>query len=95
MLLLNIFLESTCRTVEGPDPGKSCIFPFIIDGYIFNECATSHNDDDDHVTWCSTLTDEEGIHQEGNWGTCAPECQDGNITYTRINLTKIKRSKNS
>ena len=52
-----------CKTVSGPSPNESCIFPFKYDGITFDECATEGIAEGEIITpWCSTLVDENGVH---------------------------------
>ena len=66
-----------CKTVSGPSPNESCIFPFKFRGITFNECTTEGNAEGDLTPWCSTLVDDSGAHiqEAGNWGNCGPDCK--------------------
>ena len=65
-----------CQTVGGPDPGKSCIFPFKFQDKIYNECP--FDPDDQSKTWCSTKVDSNGNHVVGQkkWGHCSASCPE-------------------
>ena len=58
-------------TSGGPSKGVPCVFPFTHFGKKYKECTL-----DSDGPWCSTKTDEEGVHigQQGNWGICGPNC---------------------
>ena len=62
-----------CKTVSGADPGANCVFPFTFGEVVYNKCTTVG---DDTAPWCSTLTDENGVHVggQGKWGYCAANC---------------------
>ena len=63
-----------CRTVGGPDPDQSCIFPFKFQDKIYNACP--FDPDDPSKTWCSTKVDNDGNHVVGQkqWGHCSSLC---------------------
>ena len=44
--------KSSCRTVGGPSPGKSCQFPFTFAGVTRSSCISDQ--DPDGKLWCST-----------------------------------------
>merc|ERR1712038_1280743 len=68
-----ITVVHNCTTVSGADPGADCVFPFTFNGQVITECTTVDGDD---TPWCSTLTDQNGIHVngQGKWGYCASNC---------------------
>ena len=68
---------SICVTESGPDPNKPCIFPFEFGGTTYNECTFEGNQPGDTQPWCSTLTNNNGVHVggQGNWGFCSSTCQ--------------------
>ena len=68
--------RNECQTVGGPDPGKSCIFPFKFQDKIYNECP--FDPDDQSKTWCSTKVDSNGNHVVGQkkWGHCSASCPE-------------------
>ena len=84
---MNVFIVSVfavvhnCTTVSGADPGADCVFPFTIKEVVYSACAKDWDEDD--TPWCSTLTDQNGIHVggQGKWGHCASNCaiQKGEI----------------
>ena len=61
-----------CITVDGPDNGTTCVFPWIFDNVTYPAC-TMYDEDE---PWCSTKVDDNGVHigGQGNWGYCDPEC---------------------
>ena len=63
-----------CKTISGPKPGVSCVFPFTYKGKTYRGCTTMENNG---VEWCSTKTDNGGAHVGGQWGNCDPECHKG------------------
>ena len=68
--------RNECRTVGGPDPDQSCIFPFKFQDKIYNECP--FDPDDPSKTWCSTKVDNNGNHVVGQkkWGHCSASCPE-------------------
>jgi len=68
--------RNECRTIGGPDPGQSCVFPFKFQGKIYNECP--FDPDDQSKTWCSTKVDSNGNHVVGQkkWGHCSALCPE-------------------
>ena len=78
--------ENACLTsADSEDPEKECIFPFTFNNFTYNGCPTDPVDETKR--WCSTKTDENGIHITGNttWGYCTPGCHPevfpGNVFY--------------
>ena len=73
---------TACITVFGPDPGKSCIFPFKSDksGITFSTCTTDGNNPGDTKAWCPTQLNDLGEHVSAlrKWGYCETKCQTGN-----------------
>ena len=65
---------SSCRTVGGPSPGKSCQFPFTFAGERRTGCIS--DTDPDGRLWCSTQVDADGQHVGGggHWGYCPSDC---------------------
>lgn len=62
-----------CTTVDGPDPGKPCIFPFIHKHQKRTTCAWAPNGNFD---WCPTKLYLNGstMLNDGKWGVCGPQC---------------------
>ena len=70
-------LDGYCKTIEGNDPDKPCVFPFIHKGKTYTTCTKSGRNS--CKPWCSTKVDESGIHIEENWGFCNSGCPGGQI----------------
>ena len=79
---LSLILLLTCSTAHSQNctvkeissgNEKPCVFPFIYKGKAHNICTDQ--DDPDGLSWCSTETDENGVHvgQKGLWGHCENE----------------------
>ena len=73
-----------CTTASGPDPGKSCAFPYFLTnpsgtGFFNISCCTPHfNPAGTTEPWCPTMLDESGFHvDQSKWGTCEAECYPG------------------
>jgi len=69
-------LEDVCLTsVHSKDPEKECIFPFNHDNLTYYGCPI--DPEDKTKRWCSTKTDENGVHISGDgaWGYCTPGCK--------------------
>ena len=48
-----------------------CVFPFKFRGKVYNACTFDHTSQDNDIKpWCSTKTDSDGNHVQGNWGVC-------------------------
>ena len=62
----NSHVSGDCLTISGAVTGKKCIFPFRYNGILHHLCTK----DDHDKLWCSTLTDENGDHVDGQWGNC-------------------------
>ena len=79
-----------CTTTHGPDPNKTCIFPFKHKGKIYNCCTSDDNYVTDKKAWCSTKVDRFGTHQvgQGKYGFCEPKCQS-KIVGKLIHLKNI------
>jgi len=63
--------ESGCQTVSGPDPHKSCKFPFIYQGQQFFTCTTV---DSGHQPWCATEVNDKNHLIIRHWGICSNSC---------------------
>ena len=49
----------------------ACVFPFTVQGNTFYSCTYEFNFlTRNQKPWCSTKTDENGKHLDGNWGVC-------------------------
>ena len=67
-----------CRTSQTDtgyqNKGKlntACVFPFTVQGNTFYSCTYEFNFlTRNQKPWCSTKTDENGKHLDGNWGVC-------------------------
>ena len=53
-------VENVCVTDSGAMPNKSCIFPFMFNGVLYNECTWTYAHRTDQKPWCSTFVDETG-----------------------------------
>ena len=60
-------------TKDSDDPEKECVFPFTHDNITYLGCP--FDSIDETKRWCSTKTDENGVHVIGNWGYCSPKCK--------------------
>merc|ERR1712076_198239 len=70
----------SCTSVSG----TSCIFPFRHLGITYTSCATTSDMAD---PWCSTATQEDGTHIEGNEGVCPSTCPGATTTTTTTTTT--------
>ena len=67
--------EDVCLTsVDSEAPETECIFPFTFNNFTYHGCPTDPYDETKR--WCSTKTDENGVHvsSNGTWGYCTPGC---------------------
>ena len=67
-------LDVCLTSPESVDPEKECVFPFTYNNFTYNGCPSDPLDDT--IRWCSTKTDQNGVHTEGsdNWGYCTSGC---------------------
>merc|ERR1711971_1032191 len=66
--------DDVCMTTaDSHVPEKQCVFPFIHDDVTYNGCPIDPIDETKR--WCSTKTEETGVHVNGNWGYCSPGCK--------------------
>jgi len=66
-------VSEACLTESGPDAGNSCKFPFRFNGQTYYSCARyTWSGQDYGKYWCSTMTDRNGNHVngQGNYGFC-------------------------
>merc|ERR1712156_542116 len=75
--------EEICLTAkDSVDPEKECVFPFTHNNITYNGCPT--DPDDETKRWCSTKTDENGVHVKESWGYCTkgykPEITPDDLT---------------
>jgi hypothetical protein len=74
-----IYISGGCITVGGPNPGKSCIFPFTYNGIKRTSCAWDHWANSD---WCQIEIPSNGsaIKRQGKlrgkWGVCGSGCNN-------------------
>ena len=63
----------SCKTIDGPDRNKECIFPFKFRNNTYKTCTW---DGDSMVgAWCSTKSGDSGQRLNGlNWGNCGNGC---------------------
>ena len=62
-----------CKTVSGPSPNTSCIFPFKLDGITYHKCLTAWQLDGKDV--CATSVDESGeLVDFTKYGFCEQGC---------------------
>merc|ERR1712002_74428 len=60
-----------CRTIDGPDAGNACVFPFTHNGVTYDDCASYEWRGPYYgQNWCSTETDVYGNHVRGKFGIC-------------------------
>jgi len=71
---------TTCTTVGGPSSGMPCIFPFRHNGVTYTTCTT----DTLGQPWCSTATNSDGQHQQGQgkYGLCPSTCPGAEAVVT-------------
>ena len=73
-----------CKTVSGPSPNASCIFPFKIGEKTYHKCTT----DILNKPWCATSVDNNGELVDYNkYGYCDPNC---NLKNGKIDFIKLK-----
>ena len=71
--------KSTCKTVSGPVPNATCIFPVKIAGITYSSCVIG-GDYNDWKYWCPIKVDASGVYEYSSedpdtWGDCASDCQ--------------------
>merc|ERR1719219_605914 len=62
---------SKCVTINGPQKGNKCVFPFKARGVEHTKCTKAGGYS---AAWCSTKTDKNGNTVMGNYGDCSEEC---------------------
>ena len=60
--------------MDGPGSGIPCVFPFQLNGNVYNTCTNELSQFTNNKTWCSTKVDETGEHISGNWRSCNENC---------------------
>jgi len=66
--------EDACLTAsDSKDPGKECVFPFKYENVTYFGCPM--DPEDATRRWCSTKTDENGVHVTGSFGYCTKGCK--------------------
>ena len=69
----NLFPNAECVTESGAKSGQGCIFPFILNGAVYNGCTLDNAGD--NKAWCSVGTDGDGVHINSDWGHCPSSCR--------------------
>ena len=69
----------TCKTNEGPDSNKPCVFPFTYGGAKYTACTEVLNFG---IHWCATEVDAIGEYIRDKWGSCSPRCTRENSART-------------
>lgn len=64
--------SDSCETVSGPQSRSACVFPFKFRGVTYDGCTEVASEG---TPWCSTKTDSNGVHVQGNWGSCPSSCK--------------------
>ena len=82
----NIVISIECKTIGGPSPNTTCVFPFKHQNKVYNGCTL-----DKDGYWCSTKVDLFGRHvgKEKNWGICGIGCPKQGIQLGNLNNMKI------
>ena len=65
-------IGSDCVTTSGPQQNVPCVFPFTYEGISFPACVNYKGPMDQY--WCSTKTNTDGTHIEGQRGNCGEQC---------------------
>ena len=61
-------VHPTCTTKDkASDPLHQCVFPFIVDGKVFNGCTDYNMEDEGGATWCATTGNYD---RDSEWGVC-------------------------
>jgi len=93
ILIVSVILEchtteadgtGDCKTINGPQKGKPCIFPFkfLKNRQTYNECTLAGGKQDHHEYWCSTKLDKDGYHMTNQWAECSVGCPGVPDNYT-------------
>ena len=74
-----ISTNPTCKTVSGPVPNVTCIFPFKIADITYSSCVRG-GDYNENRYWCPIKVDTSGVYEyssedSNTWGDCASDCQ--------------------
>eukprot|EP00931_Biecheleriopsis_adriatica_P019530 TRINITY_DN13283_c0_g1_i2.p1 TRINITY_DN13283_c0_g1~~TRINITY_DN13283_c0_g1_i2.p1 ORF type:complete len:423 (-),score=46.55 TRINITY_DN13283_c0_g1_i2:140-1408(-) len=71
-LLQSTHSINSCTTAgtSGVGPGIECVLPFKYGGATYSSCTRF----DAVSPWCSTQTDGDGNHINGQWGYCSSSC---------------------
>ena len=71
----DLWEEEVCLTSsDSVDPEKECVFPFTYNNFTYHGCPRDPKDKTRR--WCSTKTDDNGVHIDNNdtWGYCTSSC---------------------
>ena len=70
VLVTGLRCARTSTDADSPQKDKACVYPFIVNNKINNNCTRDH--DGHERAWCSTKVDENGHHVIGQneWGYC-------------------------
>ena len=52
---------------------QECKFPFVLNGYIYNDCANVFGSGQPA---CSTQNTDRNVNIDGQWGNCLPESEE-------------------
>jgi len=88
-----IVCQERCVVEAGPDKGAECVFPFSWGGKTYSGCTPwTYGGTFQGRGWCSTKTNEEGLHVngEGNYGFCSSDCPLATDSDIRDRFTRIR-----
>ena len=79
-----------CFAITENNGSKSCVFPFLFNGKLTEECLL----DKDEGFWCSTKVNKHQEHISGHWGLCSNGCLK-NLYTTTVSTSEATFSEKS
>ena len=67
------FSIGTCKTITGPSPKSTCIFPFTVNGIKYYNCKQGEGSYTKKY-WCPTRLNFDGSYSKSQWGWCGDSC---------------------
>ena len=66
------FPKAECETLGSSKKASPCVFPFVYEGQLFDECTDVDSEID--FVWCATEVYDDNTVIDGEWAYCQLGC---------------------